>query len=129
MNETIRKSFDLEQGILSTWNILGDLRTLNENIMENDFLTKDDIVNVLLGLTTLYELKFDDTFRTFETVHGGLCRMNKELTDKTNEVIIPQVIVTPTKSKMRAKKLTGKVKTVAKKAREILAAHKPPKKK
>ena len=60
------KQFDLEQQILSCWNVTSDLDVLFENIIENDNLTRDGISNVVLGMQELYELKFDKLFRTFE---------------------------------------------------------------
>jgi hypothetical protein len=59
------KQFDLEQAILGCWNITSDIDTLFEEIIEGD-LTKDQISNVLLGMSQLYEIKFNKTFRTFE---------------------------------------------------------------
>ena len=58
--------FDLEQQILKCWNVTEEIELLNENVLENDDLTKDDISNYLLGLQTMYELKFDKLFRQFE---------------------------------------------------------------
>lgn len=57
--------FDLEQAIMSCWNITTDLHTLLEEIIEGD-LTNDQISNVILGLETLYEIKFNKAFRIFE---------------------------------------------------------------
>jgi hypothetical protein len=55
--------FDLEQEILDCWHITDDLQT----IMETDSLElSDDVHNLLLGLKTLYHLKFERTFSTFE---------------------------------------------------------------
>jgi hypothetical protein len=55
--------FDLEQEILDCWHITDDLQT----IMETDSLNlSDDVHNLLLGLKTLYHLKFERTFATFE---------------------------------------------------------------
>lgn len=58
--------FDLEQHILKCWNITEEIKLLNENVLENDNFTKDDISNYLLGLETIYEAKFDKLFLTFE---------------------------------------------------------------
>jgi len=58
--------FDLEQQILKCWNVTEEIELLNENVLENDDLTKDDISNYLLGLQTMYELKFEKLFRQFE---------------------------------------------------------------
>jgi hypothetical protein len=58
--------FDLEQQIMKCWNITEEIQLLNENVLESDDLTKDDISNYLLGLETMYNLKFDKLFRQFE---------------------------------------------------------------
>jgi hypothetical protein len=57
--------FDLEQQILDCWHVTDDIDMLFEAVMDKD-LTQDDIANVLLGLKTLYHLKFERTFETFE---------------------------------------------------------------
>lgn len=59
------KQFDLEQNIMSCWNICEDLHTVSEAVLENQ-LTTDDICNILVGLAELYKIKFDKTFNCFE---------------------------------------------------------------
>ena len=64
--------FDLEQQILKCWNITEEIELLNEQVLENSEFTKDDISNYLLGLKTIYELKFDKLFDQFgELVEEG----------------------------------------------------------
>ena len=58
--------FDLEQQIMKCWNVTEEIDLLYENVMENENLTKDDIANFLLGINTIYELKFDKLFTMFE---------------------------------------------------------------
>lgn len=60
--------FDLEQQILGCWGITDEIKLLNEQVLENDNFTKDQISNYLLGLETIYNLKFEKTFNTFETL-------------------------------------------------------------
>lgn len=60
--------FDLEQEMLSCWNITDEIKLLNENVLENDSLTKDQISNYLLGLSTIYEMKFQKMFNHFEVM-------------------------------------------------------------
>ena len=69
--------FDLEQGIMNCWMITSDIDTLLEEIIEGD-LTKDQISNVLLGLSQLYEIKFNKLFRTFESFLKEYYRMRDE---------------------------------------------------
>lgn len=59
--------YDLEQGIMKCWNVTEDIDIVYKNVMEKDMST-DDIANALLGLKTLYEMKFDELFSTFETL-------------------------------------------------------------
>lgn len=61
--------FDLEQDIMKCWNVTDDINLVYKNVMEND-MTTDDIANALLGLKTLYEMKFEELFRDFETLVG-----------------------------------------------------------
>jgi hypothetical protein len=60
--------FDFEQQILKCWNITEEIQLLNEQVLENDELTKDQISNYLLGLHTIYEMKFDKLFTQFENM-------------------------------------------------------------
>lgn len=66
--------FDLEQSILNCWHIVDDIDILYKNVCENDELSKDDIANVLLGMKTIYNMRFDETFRQFED-----CIKNQEI--------------------------------------------------
>ena len=61
----MRDRFDLEQQIMACWNVISDIDTLCEGVLESD-MTTDQIANTLLGMKQLYELKFDKMFRTFE---------------------------------------------------------------
>ena len=59
--------FDLEQGILKCWNVTDDIDMVYRKIMDNpDELDVDEISNLLLGIKSLYDLKFDELFNTFE---------------------------------------------------------------
>lgn len=59
--------FDLEQDILNCWNVTKDIELLYENVLERSpEMTTDEIANALLGLQTLYEMKFDKMWRHFE---------------------------------------------------------------
>lgn len=61
--------FDLEQGIMQCWNVTDDIDLVYRNLMERD-LSKDDIANALLGLKTIYQMKFEELFHDFETLVG-----------------------------------------------------------
>ena len=57
--------YELEQQILDCWHVVDDLDILLEGVLEKE-LTKDEISNIILGLKSLYQLKFDKAFDTFE---------------------------------------------------------------
>lgn len=59
--------FDFEQQLLDCWNITKDLKTVYEGICDSSpALTEDQIGNALMGLETLYELKFNKLWSMFE---------------------------------------------------------------
>jgi hypothetical protein len=60
--------FELEQAIMQCWNVVDDLRTLNEEI--ND--------PVVVGLAEVYEMRFGKAFKIFE----GMVAMEHEEKDK-----------------------------------------------
>jgi hypothetical protein len=60
--------FDLEQGILKCWNITDDIDLLYRNLMNSSDMSTDDIANFLLGIKTVYDLKFNELFSTFEVL-------------------------------------------------------------
>jgi hypothetical protein len=59
--------FDFEQKIMQCWSVVEDIKTLNEQIQ--DFpgtMTADQVANYLLGLETIYQVKFEQLFDMFE---------------------------------------------------------------
>jgi hypothetical protein len=60
------KRFQLEQKIMSCWNVVEDIKTLNEQINDGEPLTADGMSNYLLGLETVYQVKFEQLFALFE---------------------------------------------------------------
>jgi Tat protein secretion system quality control protein TatD with DNase activity len=57
--------FDLEQEIMKCWNVTEDIDKLYEAVGECG-LDQDEVLNYLLGLKTIYEVKFNKLFNTFE---------------------------------------------------------------
>lgn len=55
--------FDLEQQILECWKVIEDIELLYENLESMD---DDERVNYLLGLQSMYKLKFNRVWTTFE---------------------------------------------------------------
>lgn len=70
------KIFDLEQQILRCWNVTDDIDLITTHFVDSPdwagehFSAKacDALMNKYLGLKEVYELKFDQMFRTFEEV-------------------------------------------------------------
>ena len=62
--------FSLEQQILDLWKITDDLELVYQRVMDRG-MTTDEVANVLLGLVSLYNLKFDRCFTTFENCVGN----------------------------------------------------------
>jgi hypothetical protein len=78
--------FDLEQGIMECWNVTSELDLLLEELMENSEFTQDQASNFVLGLSTIYEAKFEKLFRTFEGFLKEYYRMRKVYEDSLNEL-------------------------------------------
>lgn len=57
--------FDFEQQIMQCWNVVDEIRALNQHVSEECY-TQDWLQNYLLGLETIYQLKFDKLFQQFE---------------------------------------------------------------
>lgn len=62
--------FDLEQDIMECWNITKDLDSLLLAVERGD---EDQVMNIIIGLQALYDLKFEKMFNTFEQ-----CIRNRE---------------------------------------------------
>jgi hypothetical protein len=64
--------FDLEQQIMQCWTITEDIKLLNTYVLEGKIeggeMTQDEISNYLLGLESIYNLKFEQMFHTFSTL-------------------------------------------------------------
>lgn len=82
--------FDLEQQIMQCWNVVDDIKLLYNHFGDNpkfeglDPKAEDEIMNILLGLESVYQLRFDTMFRTFEDVayefhrRGKLAQLDRE---------------------------------------------------
>lgn len=83
--------FDFEQQLLDCWNITTDIDTLFKAVGDRPTpLTEDEIMNTLLGIKQLYELKFEHLFEMFEesindkpTFGGSITRV--EVIDHTED--------------------------------------------
>lgn len=58
--------FTLEEKIMNCWQIVDDLKTVYRS--GQLYKDEDEMQNVLLGISTLYQLKFEELFATYETL-------------------------------------------------------------
>lgn len=66
MSETNRSRFDLEQDIMNCWSVVDDIKELSRSMLDRRKMTEDEVSNYLLGLETIYQVKFERLFETFE---------------------------------------------------------------
>ena len=57
----MKNRFDLEQEIMDCWDVVKDIDLVYHAYGD----TSDELANALLGLKTLYQLKFQSMFDTF----------------------------------------------------------------
>lgn len=72
------KILDLEQEIMKAWHVIDDIQLLNENVIETN-MSNDDIINTLLGLESIYHMRFLKLFDVFEEVCKEYHTMSKEV--------------------------------------------------
>lgn len=66
MSETNRTRFDLEQDIMNCWSVVDDIKELSRCMLDRRKMSEDELSNYLLGLETIYQVKFERLFETFE---------------------------------------------------------------
>lgn len=64
--EYYRDRFDLETDIMNCWSVVEDIKELNRCMLDRREMSTDEISNYLLGLETIYQVKFERLFETFE---------------------------------------------------------------
>lgn len=57
--------FDFEEKLVGCWNIVFDLNVIIEAY---HLLSDEQRLNALIGLKQLYDIKFDNCFRSFEDI-------------------------------------------------------------
>lgn len=55
--------FDFEQQIMICWNVVEDIDAV---VSVSDTLSTDELQNALIGIKTLYQIKFDKLWELFE---------------------------------------------------------------
>jgi hypothetical protein len=70
--ETFEKKadiFELEQSIMQCWNVCDDIKLISHQIYDRPKpLTEDELGNLLIGLESIYHLKFEKCFNEFEAI-------------------------------------------------------------
>lgn len=59
------KQFDLEQQIMQCWNLVDELKAVTEYSTKHNS-SAQEVLEVLDALVKLYQIKFENTFATFE---------------------------------------------------------------
>ena len=57
--------FDFEQQIMSCWNVVEDIKAVYE-LSDLRKYSEDEMANLLLGLQSLYQIKFEKLMDMFE---------------------------------------------------------------
>ena len=57
--------FDFEQQIMDCWGVCDDIKTITK-IHDLHGLSEDQLMNALIGLETMYQMKFEILFDMFE---------------------------------------------------------------
>jgi hypothetical protein len=78
--------FDLEQDIMACWNVVDDLDVFLSRYMDGPEMSEDEVANVILGIKSLYHLKFNKCFATFEQLlaNGGFTTKVESIVNKSN---------------------------------------------
>ena len=68
---------DLEQEIMKAWHVVDDIQLLSENVMETN-MSRDEIANALVGLESIYNMRFIKLFDMFEDLCKEYHAMRKQ---------------------------------------------------
>lgn len=88
------KIFDLEQDIMSAWTVVDDIDLLYTYFGDDPKFTglsaqaEDEMMNLLLGMKSLYSLKFEKLFNTFEHVCSQYHKRGKRIEELEGQVRI-----------------------------------------
>ena len=76
--------FDFEQQIMACWNVTSDIKTVTEYLMDAplELNREDKIANMLIGIESLYEAKFDKLFRMFEQFNRERYQLLEQLNQR-----------------------------------------------
>lgn len=69
-SQSVVNRFDLEQRIMECWAVVDDIKTLYE-LLDMREVSENEMQNYLLGLQTIYQVKFELLWETFEQMIKG----------------------------------------------------------
>ena len=62
----MKTRFDLEQEIMNCWHVVDDISMLTKRYLDGPQMTEDEVANVLIGIESIYKMRFESLFNTFE---------------------------------------------------------------
>ena len=69
VKKSMDKIFDLEQSIMQCWNVTDDIKLITSQFLDRSPpLTEDEMANILIGIETMYQLKFEKLWSEFEDI-------------------------------------------------------------
>ena len=69
MTDMTDKMQDLEQHIMECWQLVDDVKLLYKQVMDKDLhKDQDKLANALIGLYTIYGMKFEQAYDAYEEV-------------------------------------------------------------
>jgi len=72
--------FELEERIMDCWRVIDDINLIwTENSDGSNPMSKDELCNLLLGIETLYQRRFDRLFGVFEDLVERIYITDEEL--------------------------------------------------
>lgn len=75
----------MEEQIMNAWNVTQDMTDLCTGVLEHKF-TPDKVSNVLIGLSDLYNMRFEQMFDTFEASIKHGARLEARANDAESEL-------------------------------------------
>jgi hypothetical protein len=114
-NEKTDKMQDLEQHIMECWQLVDDVKLLYEQVMDKDLHEDQDrLANALLGLYTIYGMKFSLAFDTYEEALEHHYNLTDEASTNTlsinadqsdDQPKLAEEIISPKSSKLPERRL------------------------
>jgi uncharacterized protein involved in tolerance to divalent cations len=109
--------FDLEQQIMDCWGIVDDLKSIYSS--DTLFEDSDEVPTILMGISKLYHLKFDQLFQTFEKMLKEIGKIEPyELAD-----ISPRETLTPLADRIESMRGINKPETYPLTPEEMLESY------